>query len=132
MDGSDLAVPGPIDDALFGDVADLIDGARQQAAAAVNSELVLLYWSVGKRVREEVLGGERAAYGQQVIKLLSERLTGRYGRSWSRRNIERMIHFAEWLHHAEKCAPLARKLTWTNISEPMAQAPSERKRSATA
>ena len=51
------------DDALFGDVADLIDSARRRAAAAVNSELVMLYWSVGKRVREEVLGGERAAYG---------------------------------------------------------------------
>jgi hypothetical protein len=52
-------------DALFGDVASLIDSARQRAAVAVNSELVMLYWSVGKRVREEVLGGERAAYGSR-------------------------------------------------------------------
>jgi hypothetical protein len=52
------------DDALFGDVASMIDGARRRAAASVNSELVMLYWSVGKRVREEVLGEERAAYGQ--------------------------------------------------------------------
>ncbi|MDZ4063698.1 MAG: DUF1016 N-terminal domain-containing protein, partial [Coriobacteriia bacterium] len=63
---------------LFGDVASLIDGARQRAAASVNSELVMLYWSIGKRVREEVLGGERAAYGQQVVGRLAERLTARY------------------------------------------------------
>ena len=31
------------DDALFGDVASLIDCARQQVATAVNSELVMLY-----------------------------------------------------------------------------------------
>ena len=29
---------------------------------------MVLYWSVGKRVHEEVLGGERAAYGQEVVK----------------------------------------------------------------
>jgi hypothetical protein len=54
-------------DALYGDVAGLIDGARQSVAATVNSELVMLYWSVGKRVREEVLGGERGEYGQQHV-----------------------------------------------------------------
>ncbi len=83
------------------DVAGLIDGARSRAAAAVNSELVMLYWSVGKRVREEVLGGERAEYGQQVVKRLAEQLTERYGRGWSRQNIERMIRFAEWLPDLE-------------------------------
>jgi predicted nuclease of restriction endonuclease-like (RecB) superfamily len=105
------------DDALFGDVASMIDGARRRAASAVNSELVMLYWSVGKRVREEVLGEERAAYGQQVVSRLAERLTRRYGRGWSRRNIERMLHFAEWLPTAEKCATLSRKLSWSDFCE---------------
>ncbi len=105
------------DDVLFGDVAGLIDGARQRVAAAVNSELVMLYWSVGKRVREEVLGGERAAYGQEVVKQLAARLSERYGRGWSRRNLQRMMGFAGWVPSVEKCAPLAAKLTWTNISE---------------
>ena len=113
----DLILSASGEEALFGDVAGLIDGARTRAAAAVNSELVMLYWSVGKRVREEVLGGERAKYGQAVVKRLAERLTERYGRGWSRRNLERMIHFAEWLPSAKKCAPLAPILTWTNISE---------------
>jgi len=115
--GEDLIPPASVEEALFGDVAGLIDGARIRAAAAVNSELVMLYWSVGKRVREDVLGGERAEYGQAVVRRLAERLTERYGRGWSRRNLERMIHFAEWLPSAKKCAPLAPILTWTNISE---------------
>jgi hypothetical protein len=75
--GTGLARSG--DDALFGDVSSLIDGARQRVAAAVNSELVMLYWSVGKRVQEEVLGGERAIYGQQIVKQLADRLTERFG-----------------------------------------------------
>ncbi|MDZ4168205.1 MAG: PDDEXK nuclease domain-containing protein [Coriobacteriia bacterium] len=118
--GDDLNRATTGDAALFGDVAGLIDGARQRVAVSVNSELVMLYWSVGKRVREEVLGGERAEYGQQVVKRLAEQLTERYGRGWSRWNLERMMRFAEWLPDGEKCAPLAHELTWTNITELLA------------
>ena len=78
---------------------------------------MMLYWSVGKRVREDVLGGERAEYGQAVVRRLAERLTERYGRGWSRRNLERMIHFAEWLPSAEKCATLSRILSWSHFTE---------------
>jgi hypothetical protein len=59
------AMPGD-DDALFGDVAGLIDGARQRVAAAVNGELVMLYWSVGKRMREEVFGGSGRRTGSRL------------------------------------------------------------------
>ena len=95
MVDDDLAAVTPTDDALFGDVAGLIDTARTRAAAAVNTELVMLYWSIGKRVREEILGGQRAAYGEQVVKRLAVRLTERYGRGWSRRSVERMMRFAD-------------------------------------
>ncbi len=77
----------------------------------------MLYWSVGKRVREEVLGGERAEYGQRAVKRLGERLTARYGRGWSRRNIERMMHLAGWLPDSEKCATLSPKLSWSHLTE---------------
>lgn len=72
------------DEMLFSDVAALIDGAHSRAAAAVNSELVLLYWGIGKRIREDVLSGRRAEYGALVITRLAERLTARYGRGYSR------------------------------------------------
>ena len=105
------------DDALFGDVASLIEGARTRAAVAVNSELVMLYWNVGKRVHEEVLGGERAAYGQQVIKSLAAKLTERYGRGWSKPNLLKMVQFAVEYPDNSIVSPLARQLSWTNITE---------------
>ena len=117
MDDDSAAVATPLDDALFGDVAGLIESARQRAASAVNSELVMLYWSVGKRVREEVLGGERAAYGEDVVKRLSARLSATYGRGYSWQNIFRMMRAAELFPDCEIFSPLARKLTWTNITE---------------
>ncbi|MBE0416747.1 MAG: DUF1016 domain-containing protein [Coriobacteriia bacterium] len=109
--------PDVVDDALFGDVADLIDRARARAASAVNTELVMLYWSIGKRVREDVLGGERAEYGSQVVKRLAQRLTERYGRGYGWRNLVRMAKFAELYPELEILSPLATKLTWTNIAE---------------
>lgn len=38
----------------------LIEATRGRVAQTVNSELVALYWQVGKRLREEFLGDERA------------------------------------------------------------------------
>jgi predicted nuclease of restriction endonuclease-like (RecB) superfamily len=105
------------EDALFGDVSTLIDSARMRAAAAVNTELVMLYWHVGKRVREDVLGGQRAEYGQQVAQRLAARLTERYGRSFAVRNLFRMMQFAEFYPVAEIVTPLASQLTWSNVGE---------------
>ena len=115
---SDIRAMTPQDDErLFSDVASLIDSAHRRVAVAVNSELVMLYWSVGKRVREDVLGGERAEYGQEVVGRLAARLAQRYGRGWSRWNIDRMIRFAEWLPEREKGATLSHLLSWSHIVE---------------
>ena len=39
----------------------LIEGARRQTAVAVNIGLTLLYWRIGRRIHDELLGSERAA-----------------------------------------------------------------------
>lgn len=49
--------------ALLAELRQLIDGARQRAAAAVNAELTLLYWQVGQRIRQDILGEQRAELG---------------------------------------------------------------------
>lgn len=106
----------PDDDrALLGEVSGLIEAARTRAAVAVNSELVMLYWSIGKRIREGVLGGERAAYGQAVVKRLAEQLTKRYGRGYTYTNLTRMVKFAEVWPDEAIVAPLAQQLTWSSI-----------------
>lgn len=52
---------------LFGDLRTLIDAGRQTVARAVNAALVLVYWSVGDRIRREVLGERRTEYGRQIV-----------------------------------------------------------------
>ncbi len=58
-------------DLLFQEIRQLIDTAKQRAAVVINAEITLLYWQVGKRIHTEVLQGQRAEYGKQIIVSLS-------------------------------------------------------------
>lgn len=70
----------PLEDQFVTEVTALIQQAKQRAAVAVNSELTLLYWQVGQRIHQEVLGGKRAGYGKQIITTLSQFLNAQFGR----------------------------------------------------
>ena len=87
------AAPGTAQ--LLIDLSQLIDSTRQRVARTVNAELVLMYWKIGARIRQEVLGGERASYGEQIVSTLSRQLTASYGLGFSRGNLFHMIRFAE-------------------------------------
>ena len=100
---------------------------RTRAAVAVNSELVMPYWSVGKRVREEVLGGERAAYGQDTVKRLAARLTAAYGRGYTYSALSRMMTLAEWHPSTEIVATLSQQLSWSHLVEIIALKDSPRR-----
>jgi hypothetical protein len=51
-------------DTLHTELRAPIANSRQGLVGAVNAELTRLYWSVGQRLRTEVLGGvDRAKYG---------------------------------------------------------------------
>jgi hypothetical protein len=66
---------------LLIEIRALIEEARRQTAVAVNMALTLLYWSIGKRLHQEVLGSERAAYGEQIVATLRVASNGNVTRS---------------------------------------------------
>lgn len=102
-------------DGLFEEVRQLIDTAKQRAAVAVNAELTLLYWHIGKRIQAEVLQGQRAEYGKQVIQLLSQELTQTYGRGWGERHLRNCHYFAEQFPDLEIVNTLCSKLSWSHF-----------------
>ena len=103
------------DSDLIADIRELIDSARQRAATAVNAELTLLYWQVGRRIQKEVLKGERAAYGQQIVQTLAARLTADYGRGWGEKQIRHCLRAAETFSDEAIVSALRRQLSWTHI-----------------
>lgn len=102
---------------LFIEVKDLIQSAKQQAAVAVNAELTLLYWQVGKRIADEVLKGERAEYGKQVIKELAQALTQSVGKGWSPQQLRHCLRFAETFPDKQIVSTVWRQLSWSHFKQ---------------
>lgn len=100
---------------LHAELRALIAASRQRLAVAINAELSRLYWTVGRRLAAEVLGGERARYGTRLMNRLGERLTAEFGRGFEAKNLRRMVQFAQAFPNAEIVATLSRQLSWSHI-----------------
>ena len=102
---------------LLGDLRALIEGGRRRAAVAVNSELVLLYWQVGTRIRTDLLNDERAEYGKRVVATVARSLSAEYGRGFTSRNLHNMVRFAEVFPDEQIVHAVRAQLTWTHLRE---------------
>lgn len=102
-------------DSLFKSVIKLIEESRSRTALEINSEITLLYWNIGKYIREDILKNNRADYGQRIVKSLSERLTNQYGRGWSKRHLHNCLRFTEAFPHEQIVHALRTQLSWTHI-----------------
>ncbi len=100
---------------LVVDIRTLVHEARASVAVAVNSGMTMLYWRIGKRVNEDVLKGERAEYGKQIVSTLSRQLVQEYGTSFSEKNLRRMMQFGEAFPDEQIVVSLIRQLTWTHF-----------------
>jgi predicted nuclease of restriction endonuclease-like (RecB) superfamily len=85
---------------LITEVRRLITTARHSAATTVNRLQVLTNFEIGRRIVEhEQKGRKRADYGQELLQVLSARLTDEFGTGFSRANLEYMRRFyLEWRH----------------------------------
>ncbi|MBX3729439.1 MAG: hypothetical protein KF858_09665 [Candidatus Sumerlaeia bacterium] len=79
---------------LVREIRTLVEQARRAAASTVNTLQVLTNVEIGRRIVEhEQKGKRRAAYGSELLKELSERLTAECGRGISRSNLQNMRSF---------------------------------------
>lgn len=77
----------------------------------------MLYWRIGRRINDEVLQGERAEYGKQIVATLSQQLTEEYGSGFSYSALTRMMKFAEVFPDPEIVATLSQQLSWSHFRE---------------
>lgn len=75
-------------------IVELLNIARRTAARSVNALMTASYWEIGRRiVVAEQRGKQRAGYGEQLIERLAHDLTQRFGRGFSRQNLQQMRAF---------------------------------------
>ena len=107
------------EEALYGDVCQIIDGARSRIATFLNTEVCMTNWYVGKRIKEDILYNQRAEYGKQVVKNLATKLIIRYGTGWSEKKLRHCLRCAETFSENDIVSATQRQLTWTHLKSLM-------------
>ena len=112
---------------LFGRIVSILEEARGNVVRAVNSNMVLAYWLIGREIVQEVQGGEdRAAYGKKIIADLSKRLTERYGEGFSGRNLQLFKQlYSAYRERLEIVRPMGAQFEAGTIPDPTGWEPSD-------
>lgn len=88
-------------DALFERISALIEQARNVVVNTAKAAEVKTRYEVGRYIFEDEQKGERAAYGKQILKNLSVKLTDRFGDDWSYDTLIRCRKFYTSYQNAE-------------------------------
>jgi len=100
---------------VFKEISGLIEQARRKVAAAINEEMVVLYWNIGRVVKEEIMKSVRAEYGKQIVNSMSSQLTQQYGRGFSVQNLWHMVKFYETYPILSAVQREFSGLSWTHL-----------------
>jgi len=86
-------------DGLLSRISTLLEQGRRSTVRATNAIVSATYWEVGRQIIEHEQGGKaRAEYGEALLKRLGEDLSARFGRGFSRPNLQRMRTFFVDVH----------------------------------
>ena len=97
---------------IYEEICNLLNKSRESIISSVNSTMTKTYYLIGKWfVEEEQNGNERAEYGKNLIKELSEKLLKKFGKGFSERNLEQMRMF--YIKYS-KSQTLSGKLNWSH------------------
>ena len=96
---------------IYSQIKQVLIQARATVLTTVNTAMVQAYWHVGKLIAEAQGGEERAAYGDELLKSISVRLTKEFGKGFDASNLRNMRMF--YLSFP-KCDALRHELSWTH------------------
>ena len=97
----------------FSEVIQLIQKARNNALRAVNSELINLYWEIGKYISERT---QKEGWGKSTVAQLAQfiQLQDSNSKGFTDKNLWRMKQFFETYSDTPKLATLWRELSWSH------------------
>jgi predicted nuclease of restriction endonuclease-like (RecB) superfamily len=117
---NDLKTENPLiinEDLLLTHISQIIENRKACTYSYANQEITLMFWEIGHYINSVVLESKRAEYGKRILTALSAKLTSKYGKNFTERNLYRMMLFAERFNDKEILPPLAAKLSWSHIIE---------------
>ena len=78
---------------IFDNIKVLVVDSRNKVYQTVNTEMLHLYWNIGKIIMKIQQGEKRANYGDSILEKLSKKLTDEFGKGFSSRNLRTMRKF---------------------------------------
>jgi len=102
---------------IFNDVVQIVENRKRQLSAAVVAGGTLMFWEVGHYIRSAILAENRAEYGRQIVERLSVRLVAKYGQSFHKTGINRMLQFAALVDEQTIVATAWQQLSWSHVRE---------------
>jgi predicted nuclease of restriction endonuclease-like (RecB) superfamily len=102
---------------LLEEISILIEQTRHAIYASANKATVYLFWSIGRRISNDILQNKRAGYGKQIVSALATQLSQQYGPSFESRNLRRMMQFADQFPEYGIVSALPTQLSWSHFVE---------------
>ena len=98
-----------LDTSIYQSIRETLVIAGQKTYTAINTAMVDAYWEIGRQISEAQ--GERAEYGKQLLKYLSDQLTEEFGKGFDETNLRKMRQFYQVFPIRDA---LRLELSWTH------------------
>ena len=101
-----------LEKAITDQIKQLLISSRNNVVQAVNTAMVYTYYEIGKLLVEKIQKGqERAKYGKNLLRTVSENLSKEFGKGYSVQNLENMrLFYVVYSGCKTKSQTLSRKL----------------------
>ncbi len=90
---------------IFYNIKELVIHSRNKVYSTVNTEMLHLYWNIGKIIMQIQNFDERANYGEALLDKLSQKLTNEFGKGFSSRNLRTIGNFIWYIQFGRHCLP---------------------------
>ena len=77
----------------YGVIRNSVITAQKKVYAVVNTAMVIAYWEIGEQIHLACGENDRAEYGKNLLKYLSEQLSAEFGRGFDESNLRKMRQF---------------------------------------
>ena len=71
---------------VFSNISHIIEKRKFNAVSSANSQVIVMFWEIGKYINLSILEDARADYGKKILSTVSTKLIPQYGKSFAEAN----------------------------------------------
>jgi len=104
---------------VFSNISHIIEKRKFNAVSSANSQVIVMFWEIGKYINLNILEDTRADYGKKILSTVSTKLVTQYGQPFVEANLYRMKRFATVFPDINAIVDFVPFLSWSHFCEIM-------------